>query len=270
MYRLIATDIDDTLLAPDGSFPEVNRLALARLHRQGVAVVLSSGRATVSMRPFAEKIGPADDTEYLISFNGARVSTVKSDTVLFQHLLSQEAVRIVMEYARKESLLVHGYRDESFLTEQDHPRSARYARDTGMNCLQTPDMAADLPLGSPKLLVIGDPRELPRHRDELIKRSRGLFDGVFSKPEYLEIMAPGVSKGKALHELAGHLKIPLEETIALGDSLNDLEMIATAGLGIAVANARDELKGVADLVLAQTASEGAVAEVARRFWSITA
>ncbi|WP_018527728.1 Cof-type HAD-IIB family hydrolase [Alkalispirochaeta alkalica] len=270
MYRLIATDIDDTLLAPDGSFPEVNRRALALLHRQGVAVVLSSGRATVSMRPFARQIGPADDTEYLISFNGARVSTVQSDTLLFEHLISREAVEIVMDYARREDLLVHGYRDEAFLTEQDHPRSARYARDTGMECLPTPDMVADLPRGTPKLLVIGDPRELPHHRDELMKRAGGLFEGVFSKPEYLEIMAPGVSKGAALGELARHLEIPLEETIALGDSLNDLEMIATAGVGIAVANAREELKGVADLVLNQTAAQGAVAEVARRFWGITA
>jgi hypothetical protein len=90
---------------------------------------------------------------------------------------------------------------------------------------------------------------------------------MFSKPRYLEVVPTGVGKGEALVELARLLGIPVSETIAIGDSLNDLSMIQMAGTGVAVANARAEVKAVAEFVTHRSASEGAVAEVCDRFFS---
>lgn len=266
MYRLLATDIDDTILAPDGSLPETNRRALEKLHSRGVPVVFSSGRATVAMRHLVKRILPLADDEFIISYNGARVVQAESDQVLFERLIDQESVREIAAYGREHNLLVHGYEPVDFLVEVDDPRSVVYAEDTGMSYRKVESMADLLPQGSPKLLVIGPHEELVKHREELHRRSRGRWSSTFSKPHYLEVMSPGVSKGEALKRLAEHLRIPIAETVAAGDSLNDSEMLQTAGLGVAVANAREQLKAVADVILERTAAQGAIEELVERFF----
>lgn len=266
MYRLLATDIDGTILTDEGGLPETNKHALEDLHARGIVVVLSSGRATVSMRTVAAGILPAADDEYLISFNGARVSTVASDTVLLEQLVAPDAVRDLVAYARENDLLIQGYDQTAFLSERDHPGCAMYARAVSMEHRLVPDLVEAMPRGSAKLLIIHDEGEIPAHQTALEEISRGRFETTVSKPNYLEIIAPGVSKGAALHHLAAHLGIPIEETIAVGDSLNDIEMIRAAGLGVAVANARDEVKAAADVVLDRTAHEGSIAEVRDRFF----
>lgn len=267
MYKLIATDIDDTILAPDGSLPEANRLALERLHNRGVVVVFSSGRATISIRSVAARIVPPADDEYLIAYNGARVTTLQTDRVMYQRSLTPATIELVMSYTRSEGLLVQGYRGDDFLVEREDPKSVQYARETDMKCELVPDLVTALPEGSPKLLIIDDPAEITKHLTRLIELAEGRFVAIPSKPHYIEILDPGVSKGDALMRLTEHLGIPISETIAVGDSLNDQEMLQAAGLGIAVANARDELKEIADVVLDRSAAEGALQEVEERFWS---
>ncbi len=285
MYRLLATDVDDTILAPDGSLPKVNHDALLELHRRGIVVVLSSGRPTVSLRQMAYQIGDPDDTEYLISFNGARVTSAVSDRVVYERVLSQEAVGRIMEYARPRGLFVQGYGAEDFLVEYEDPRAEAYAAAAGMSYRVVPDLAEALPKGSAKLLIIHEEEKIPPHQaalEELAREPAATAAGsrsagaqarpepawvtTRSKKHYLEIVAPGVSKGTALRVLAEKLGIPIEETIAAGDSTNDREMLEAAGLGIAVANAREELKAVADVVLQRTAEEGSIAEVAERYF----
>lgn len=275
MYRLLATDVDDTILAPNGSLPKINHDALLDLHHRGIVVVLSSGRPTISLRQMAYQIGDPDDTEYLISFNGARVSSAVSDTVVYEQVLSQEAVGRIMEYARAEGLFVQGYGAEDFVVEYDDPRAEAYAAAAKMTYRVVPDLVKALPTGSAKLLVIHPEEEIPPHQgalEELAREPapRGAAAAAWvttrSKKNYLEIVAPGVSKGTALRVLAEKLEIPIEETIAAGDSTNDREMLEAAGLGIAVANAREELKAVADVVLDRNAEEGSIAEIAERFF----
>jgi Cof subfamily protein (haloacid dehalogenase superfamily) len=266
MYRLLATDIDDTILAGDGSLPEANHQALERLHRRGIPVVFSSGRATVSVRDMARRILPLADDEYLIAFNGARVVTAQSEQVLFERSLPPEVVTAVADYAGHHGLLLHGYDAERFLANRNDPRCDEYARDTQMSYRVVSDMSAALPEGSAKLLIIDDHEVLQRHKSALDGMASGRWVTTFSKPHYLEIISPGVDKGRALTRLAEQLRIPIAETVAVGDSLNDREMLAAAGLGVAVANARAELKEVADVTLERTATEGAIEELVERYF----
>jgi hypothetical protein len=267
MYRLLATDIDDTILAEDGSLPEANHRALEELHRRGIPVVFSSGRATVSVRSVARRILTLADDEYIIGFNGARVVTAQSEKVLFQQLLSVDVLREVTAYARKNNLLIQGYDAEEFIVEADDPKCKEYAADTGMSYRVVESIPDALPEGSAKLLIIDRHEKLINHKEELRRLSGGRWDVTFSKPKYLEVISPGVSKGVALRRLAEHLSIPIDATVAVGDSLNDREMLQAAGLGVAVANAREELKAVADVILHRSADDGAIAELAERFFS---
>ena len=102
---------------------------------------------------------------------------------------------------------------------------------------------------------------------EMFKKEIG--DRAFvtiSQPEYLEIMAPGVNKGSGLEFMAAHYGLTTDEIVGVGDARNDLELVRGAGLGVAVANAADELKAAADAVTERTNNEGAVAEVLERWF----
>jgi Cof subfamily protein (haloacid dehalogenase superfamily) len=271
MYRMIACDIDDTILDPDGKLPPANRDALRRLHERGIAVVLSSGRATVSVRALAEQIYPLTDDTYLLSFNGARVVSAASDNVLYEQFLGPDVTAAVAAYARRESLVLHAYDAHAFLAE---PRDARgdersrlYGRNVSMERVAVPDLAAALPEGTPKLLIIDDHEKLLLHRPRIEEIGAGRLVTTFSKPHYLEILHPDVNKGSGLTHLAEHLGVPLSEVVAVGDNLNDRELLAVAGFGIAVANAHEELKVAADVVLSRTAGGGAIEEVESRFFA---
>ena len=270
MYRLVACDIDDTILDESGNLPSTNRDALRRLHARGIAVVLSSGRATVSVRRIAKSLYPLSDDTYLLSFNGARVVTAASDIPVYEQRLEPEVSARVAAYARREKLTIHGYNSHAFLTESRgtdaDQRSARYSRGTAMERIVVDDLGTALPDGTPKLLIIGAHEELLRDKPYIEEIGGDRLVATFSKPHFLEILHPDVNKGNALRHLTKHLSIPIEHTIAVGDALNDVEMVRTAGPGIAVANAHDDLKRVADTVLVRSAGEGALEEVERRFF----
>lgn len=271
MYKLLATDIDDTVLATDGTLPDANRDAIRRLHEEGIVVVFSSGRADVSIRTVASRIVDLADDEYLISFNGARVVTALTGTPLVELPMSPEMVAEVLAYTRSRNLTIQAYTGERFLVEKDGPRPRRYGEDTGMHYDVVPDLAvaAEAAGGSPKLLIIDEHEALAGHLPHLQALGRdGGWTVTFSKPHYLEVVRAGVNKGIALRRLAEHLGIGIEDTVAAGDSLNDREMIEAAGLGVAVANAREELKAAADTVTARSADEGAIAEIAERYFEV--
>lgn len=266
MYRLLATDIDDTLLAPDGTLPGANRDALLALHDAGVGIVFCSGRADVSIRNIASSILPLADDEYLVSFNGARVVTAKSRHIVAKDYVPRDSVERIARFARDRGLYLQGYIDDDFLVERETERTPRYAAATQTSFRVVADLAAALPEGSPKLLIIGDHDDLARQRDRIVEIA-GPVQMMFSKPHYLEIVAANVSKGSALTRLASALEVPLAEIVAVGDAPNDADMLRVAGMGAAVANARPEAREAARVVLDSEAKDGAMAEVARRFFA---
>lgn len=265
MYRLLATDIDDTLLAPDGSLPEANRIALRRLYDSGVAIVFCSGRADISIQSIASSILPLADDEYLISFNGARVVTAATRRLVSHRYVAPATVARLAAYCRNNGLYLQGYRGDEFLAEHETKATKPYAEATKTTYSIVDDLAGALPEGSPKLLLIGNHDLLAEHRDGLAALD-GSIRLVFSKPHYLEIVSADVDKGGALTRLSAELGIAAEETVAVGDAANDAEMLRAAGLGIAVANARREAREAAKVVLVTDAKDGAMAEVAERFF----
>ncbi len=270
MYRLLATDIDDTILAEDGSLPEANHRALERLHRNGVTVVLSSGRATESMQQIASRIMDLADDEFLISYNGAQVVRAKSGVSVFEWPLPTDVIQEIIHYCRDHKLHLQGYLDGNVYTQGDGAHADRYgadyAKSTGMPLVLTADLSKTVGNRTPKLLAINDPSTIEGHLATLTELSGGRYRVTRSKPHYIEFLHPEASKGAALTRLAAQLGVPIEETVAVGDSYNDIEMIQAAGLGLAVANAVDAAKAAADIVLERTADDGAIAEIAERFF----
>lgn len=271
--RLLACDIDGTLLGEDDTIPSANVSALAALRDRGVNVVLSSGRALISIRQIAAQMFAPRETDFYIGFNGALVAGGLASTPVWRQVLAVSAISDVVEYARRHGLVVQGYVGDQFIVEQDSEASRAYAAGTAMERRIVEDLIQALAGGSPKLVVIDDHEVLLRHQTALeeVARSNGAaslprFITTFSKPHFLEIMPTGVTKGEGLRHLCEHLQIPLELAVAVGDSYNDVEMLREAGLGVAVANAPAEVKAAADVVAHRSAGDGAVAEVVDRFF----
>ena len=261
-YKLIAFDMDDTLLDSHGELSEANHQALDELMARGIQVVLCSGRPTPSLLRSARKLLGDKPGEYIISFNGAAVCDVHSGKELIRTPLPSNAGLKILETARTYNVLLQAYQGDNFYVEKEDPRVAKYSNAIGIPSTLVSDLSSIIFEGSLKLLMNGPREILDRAYTTLKPRAEaGEFAMVFSKPEYLEFIHPQVNKGAGLQALCKLLGIPIEATIGVGDSYNDIEMLETAGLGIAVANAKDQVKAKAKMVLESNHDQSIVLEI---------
>jgi len=266
MYKLLAIDLDDTLFDTGQDMPPANEKALRDLDERGVHVVLCSGRPTPNMVKIARGLFRTERTHYVISYNGAIVEEVESGREVSRQGLDVGVAREIVRYAREHNLLAQYYHDDEFFVEYDDPRADEYTAKSGLPHRVAGPLEDFMDEPSPKLLLQGLADELPDHLAKLRERAAGRWNATISKPVYLEVLNPAVDKGRAMLALAESLGIPRDGLVAIGDSINDMEMIRDAAVGVAVANAREEVRQVADMVTERTAAEGAVAEVAERLF----
>ena len=258
---LLAIDIDGTLLDDQRSISPQNRAAIARATAQGVTVVLASGRFAPSIAPFARDLGLGPTK---IGANGAHiVGSTGQD--LFYRGLSRQVTAQVVRFAEENALHLNAYTRHEILFLQETPWSELY-RDRVREVrprLATPGEI--LTTRVTKLLYILEPDALPTVRARIepaIEPAEAVL--AESEREYLEFMPAGVNKGAALKILAESLGIPQARTAAIGDYLNDLEMLEWAGISAAVENAPDQVKQVAKCKVSSNIRDG-VAEFIEQF-----
>jgi Cof subfamily protein (haloacid dehalogenase superfamily) len=260
-YRLLVTDVDGTLLTPDRRILPSVREAVRAARCCGVRVCLATGRTWSSVHPYAEAL---DIDPPIILFNGGVVHDFRKGRTLLRQTLDPEHARTVLELLRAfPEVQPHLYVDDRIYVGRMNDLTRTYARKDGVHVEAVGDLMKVLPPDPMKILIVGEPEELARV-EATIRRYCPDIHAVFSEATYLEILPAGVSKGSALRVLAQAVGVELQETIAVGDNPNDLEMIQTAGLGVAVANAHPDVKAVAQYVTVRPGGE-AIAEVIQRF-----
>lgn len=264
-YRLIAADVDGTLVDDRRRIPPAVLEALAEARSAGCRLTLATGRMYPSVLPFAEAI---ETDAPLILYNGAALVERRSRRVTYRRCLPLADAQLALTLLKRFPLHVNLYAGEGLYIERVTPAAAESMVKDGVTAEAVGDLLAFLQEDPVKLLCIGEPVTLEAFRVAfLAERARRRLPGgpphlVRSEPTYLEVLPPGVNKGVALAELARQLAIPLEAVVAFGDNLNDLEMVEVAGLGVAVGNAHPDLKARADLVVG-TNNEGGMAAVIR-------
>lgn len=264
-YKLIAFDMDDTLLDSKRRISPENKDALQQLHQRGIKIVLCSGRPTISLLGIARELFEDASDEYIIGFNGAAIVSVSDAEELSSMPVPESAGMRILDTARRSGLLLQAYHGKYFFTEKNDPRATAYSQSVGMPLEIVADLGAVIRSGSLKLLLNAPHKELLPVQQQLQPYAEnGEFHMVFSKPDYLEIVHPEVNKGAGLRQLCQILGIEISSTIAVGDSNNDREMIEAAGTGIAVANARPEIKAVADIVLDSDHNQAIVPEIIKK------
>jgi Cof subfamily protein (haloacid dehalogenase superfamily) len=263
--KLVALDLDGTLLDSSGRIPDRNAKALREADSRGVVVALASGRMTDCITPTAEALG-IDCC--IIAYNGGMARRTEADGrgVVFHRPLQARYGRALIDYCRDRHML-NFYHDDR-LYAQSRPELRRfaeiYANQTGAVYSFVDDLSRFADLEPTKLILIDDPARRDELYEEWAARSGDEMTVVKTNPEYLEFLNRETDKGVALRALGEALGLSTTEIMALGDGDNDAQMLGVAGLGIAMANASELSKRSAKLVSDLTNDECAVAAALER------
>lgn len=255
MKRLLAIDVDGTLLSEQHAISQRNQAAIQQAVEADVHIVLATGRRRASCLAILNQLklqtpGLFVQGLHIADANGA---------LLRGKFLSSEVVRSVVQFMHDTGHGVTGYGVDRLRTEQ-HNRHTR----SSLTRLQ-PSLTDDLGATPQHLLIThGEPDELAALRPRLEAQLNGAASTVMSSPRMLEVLPLDGSKGDGLLWLADWWGISAENTIAIGNAENDIEMLQTAGLGIAVANADERVRNSADVIVASNNDHG-VAEAIERF-----
>ncbi len=257
-FKLVAIDLDDTLLRSDLTVSERTMRVLRQVRSRGVAVTISTGRMFSSAKPFAEQL---EFDVPLITYGGALIKHAGSGEVLYNRPLEPEVARQVIRFGRERKIQVNFYllngEEDELYAELLTPWGESYSRFSKVPFHRVPDLEELLQRGDPlKLLLIEDEPVTNRCLQELRELLGGQAHLAKSKPRFLEVDHPEATKGRALQELAASLQVERRQVLAIGDSYNDIEMLEFAGLGVAVANAPPEVQSRAGYITASNNEDG--------------
>ena len=260
-YKMLVLDMDDTLLNDDHEVSIENKEMLAKALELGVHVVLASGRPTPAMTAYAKELNLHNS--YMISYNGAVISDLKEDKIIFEQMLTQEQIHELYEYSVKSKTHIITYVDGKIVSETDSEYIEIEKNITGLEHNKVVNFKAEVQSSAIKCILLEEPSYLKEVEKDL-KAAMPHLSVCMSKPFFLEVAQNGIDKGASIKFLADKLGILQAEIIAVGNAGNDLTMIEYAGLGVWVDNVDPELRDKADVIVASNNNHG-VAEVVRRF-----
>lgn len=261
-YRLLALDLDGTLLNGQLEISPRDRSAVLAAQMAGVEIVLASGRMFRSSRPYAQELGV---TAPIIAYQGAVVRDPTSGQLLFCQELALPVARDVIAWAEARGYHVNCYMDDEVYTARASPEADLYRHVSGVPYHVVGPLSKFLQRDTTKLVLIFlEPDVIPGVLSALQAYVGERATVTRSHENFVEVVSRNVDKGRALAFVADHLGVPAEQVIAIGDNLNDVSMVRYAGLGVAMRHSPPALLGVAKYV-ASSPDEGGVADVIDRF-----
>ena len=264
--RMLAMDLDDTLLRSDQSISFRTKGAIKRADAAGVTIVLASGRIPQAMSPYSRMLGLHKRPGYLVCNNGALIQESHTGAIIHEARLEPLIALAVCDLAGAEGFPVQMYEDNVMYVSRQNEYSNYDQKLTGVRQVVVENFRTMVGSGCYKLIIPGDPMLLAP-LESLMRTYLGTDITLFSsRPYFLEILPPETDKGTALSKIAEIAKISADEVLAIGDSMNDEAMIRWAGLGVAMANGDDRIKKIADHVSERSNDEDGVAEVINKFF----
>lgn len=251
-HALIALDLDGTLLRSDKTISDFTKQAVCKAKEQGYAIVIATGRHPKSALRYLEELGCLNEKSCAICFNGAAELLMQdyieaADEINFPVLNACYAVgdeaAAIAKFAHKYACKVHAYsRNRGLLIEDLNPHTLREINHGQVGYTAVDFENLDKNELFFKILIVGDAADLDKLRDFIPDEFKRHFEVMRSDPNFLEFIPGSSTKGTALKALCESLKVPLEQAVAFGDAENDLDMLKTAGLGIAMGNSDEYVK----------------------------
>lgn len=253
-YKLVAIDCDNTLLNSEGHIPAENKETIQYLKSKGIEFIIATGRNDVLVADYIEELGIDAP---VIGCNGASIRNLKENKLLSYNPIPKQSLKLILDYCKENKLPFRAFsmskgfsNDKTSIREVLEQILSKYTKVLKSNIpyeyLENPEYLIDNEEVVKVVLVNNDPITLQKYQTE-IKGTEGI-DICRSARNCLDIGALGVSKGNAVKKYGEMLGIKQEETVAFGDSENDLSMIKYAGFGVAMENGEDGLKKFAQMV----------------------
>ena len=269
IIKIVGLDLDGTLLTDKKELLPYTRKVIEEALQEGVVVLVATGRPWMGV---PEKLRSFPGMDYALTSNGARIIETKTGKVLEEHLLSHAAAKRALEIGRKYDTLQEIYFDGQGYAQRNQMEHVRkYHKDPNMwdyflkTRIPVENLEELLDEREEQLdkvqILFADMEERKKAWEEL--EQEGIFELVGSLRYNIEINAVGVNKGTGLVNLGKMLGIRREEIMACGDGDNDILMLKEVGFGVAMANAEEQVKAVADYITESNNEEGAAKAIER-------
>lgn len=265
--KVIIMDVDGTLTNTKKVVTPKTKEALLKAQDAGAVLILASGRPTSGLVDIAKELDMANHHGLLVAFNGSKVLDCQTMDVLFNQTMTVEEGRAVLEHMKKFKVKPMIDKGEYMHVNNVYDNMVQFngapfdiiqyeSRGGKFKLCEQDDLAAfvDYPLN--KILTAGDPEYLQEHYKEMMAPFEGKLSCMFTAPFYFEFTANGIDKAKALDTVLKPLGYTEENMIAFGDGHNDASMVKYAGTGVAMANAVDDLKEIAQYVTLSNDEDG--------------
>ncbi|HAN86998.1 MAG TPA: Cof-type HAD-IIB family hydrolase [Firmicutes bacterium] len=253
MIDLVAMDLDGTLLRSDKSISETNIRAIRDAHSQGVAFAVATGRMFRTSQPVVS--GLLDEMP-VIAYNGALIRYSNCGLTLLSLPIAagvgEHVVRLMWEWG----IVFQAYFGDELWVPKVAPATAAYSARYGAPVNVLPDIEEFVKREAFKYLVIDDEERILDVKESIDAVLDSGLRTMLSSPGMIEIVRSDVSKGHALAHLASSMGISMDNVMAIGDSGNDIDMLYAAGIGVAMANASDDVKARADYVVGTNDDDG--------------
>lgn len=264
-YKLVVLDLDGTLTNARKEITPKTKEALMKAQEMGVKIILASGRPTYGITPLADQLEINKFGGYIMSFNGGKIINWTTKDVVFEQKLNTQLVPVLYQKAMESGMNILTYQGENIVTTKSEDEYVQQeAFINKMPVIQLNDFLHDIVYPLNKCLIVGDP--VPLHDLELqLAREMENKMGIYRSADFfLECVPLNIDKAYSLNWLIQKLNISKEEVIACGDGHNDLSMIEFAGMGVAMANAVQPLKRVADYITLSNEEDG-IAHVIEKY-----
>lgn len=246
MYKMVAIDLDDTLLTDDHEISMENSSAITKALEKGIAVCLISGRSYGSIKRYVDYL----KLQYLTgSLNGAYIIEPCNDKLFYSCCLDKNLGCEIIKKAEEHGSHINFYHGNKVVCKEKNRFYDAYKRAIGVEieCVGVlSDYAASVEAG--KLLLIDEIEKLEDIRLKLLNCYGEKINITYSKPDFLEIYHKETSKGQAVKKIANYYGFNMDEIVAIGDGENDISMIRCVGVGVAMGNASLKVKESADFV----------------------
>ena len=264
-YEILVLDIDGTLTTSEKTITKETLEAIRNIQKRGHKVVLASGRPTPGIRPVAEELDMSSYGGYILSFNGARIIDCSTNEIIYQRVVSSSLLPEIYEAALEYNTGLITYDEDKILVANKvDDYIIKEAKINKLSYEVIPNFLDYVTFDVNKCLMTGDPDHLAEVEKKMKERFEGRLNIFRSEPYFLEVVPMHVDKAESLSKLLDSLHLSKEQMISCGDGYNDITMIQYAGMGVAMANAQQKVKEVADYITLSNDNNG-VAHVINEF-----
>lgn len=259
-YKVLAFDIDGTLTDSNKNITERTKNAIIAAQKAGCIVVIASGRPKQGVMRYVRELELGNYGGYILALNGGLVERCSDGLILNNSVVDKKYYPEIISLAKENKVNIMTYDGDDVVSENVNDKYLEIeSRINGLGTKKVDSLLTHLDYEVPKFLMLGDGDYLAEVEKKVYAQLNDRLDVYRSEPFFLEILPKNINKAKSLELLLNYVGATREELMSFGDGYNDISMIEYAGMGVAMGNAKEEVKKKADYITLSNEEDGIVA-----------